>query len=275
MARPCSSHVYQVRPTPASLRDLLAAQARRAAAAAVRRGRARPARAGRGASAGTRRARAGARRRVSMAAMGRRMPRARSCCQVALLPVSTASLVPGYGVRQGAAMSPFSPPHLPAPGRGRRARRASARCPCCSSGIFLAVLDFFVVNVALPSIDRSLHAGPALLELVVAGYGVGYACTLVAGGRLGDLHGRRAVFIVGMLAFTAASAAVRPRADRRRPRRRPRRAGRRRRPDGAAGARDHPGHVHGRARERALGLYGAVLGAAMVAGQLSAARSWS
>ncbi|GIG61323.1 MFS transporter [Longispora fulva] len=77
--------------------------------------------------------------------------------------------------------------------------------PVLLTGAFLPVLDAFIVNVALPSIGRDLHAGPAELELTVSGYGVAYACTLVAGGRLGDRFGRRRLFMVGMLAFTLMS----------------------------------------------------------------------
>lgn len=71
---------------------------------------------------------------------------------------------------------------------------------------FLAVADFFIVNVALPSIDHALHAGPAALQFVVAGYGLAYASSLVAGGRLGDAYGRRRLMRTGMAAFTVASA---------------------------------------------------------------------
>ncbi|MGY0235349.1 MFS transporter [Longispora urticae] len=77
--------------------------------------------------------------------------------------------------------------------------------PVLLTGAFLPVLDAFIVNVALPSIGGTLHAGPAELELTVSGYGVAYACTLVAGGRLGDRFGRRRLFMVGMLAFTLMS----------------------------------------------------------------------
>ncbi|WP_412539127.1 MFS transporter [Longispora sp. K20-0274] len=77
--------------------------------------------------------------------------------------------------------------------------------PVLLTGAFLPVLDAFIVNVALPSIGRDLHAGPAELELTVSGYGVAYACTLVAGGRLGDRFGRRRLFMIGMLAFTLMS----------------------------------------------------------------------
>jgi MFS family permease len=155
------------------------------------------------------------------------------------------------------------------PAQAAAVERADFRAlPVLLLGIFLAVLDFFVVNVALPSIDRSLHAGPALLELVVAGYGVGYACTLVAGGRLGDLHGRRRIFIGGMLAFTAASflCGVAPSAAT---------LVAARVAQGVAAGLMVPqvlatiqATYNGRARERALGVYGAVLGGAMVAGQV-------
>ncbi|MFJ8659032.1 MFS transporter [Streptomyces sp. NPDC093795] len=74
-------------------------------------------------------------------------------------------------------------------------------------GASLPLIDFSVVNVALPSIDHDLAAGPALLELVVAGYGLSYAVLLVLGGRLGDLAGRRRLFLAGMAAFGLTSLA--------------------------------------------------------------------
>src|ERR1700685_224827 len=72
-------------------------------------------------------------------------------------------------------------------------------------GILLPMLDFFIVNVALPTIDRDLHAGQALLELVVSGYATAYALLLVVGGRLGDSLGRKRLFMIGMAAFTVTS----------------------------------------------------------------------
>jgi len=67
------------------------------------------------------------------------------------------------------------------------------------------MVDFFIVNVALPTMARDLHASTALLELVVAGYATAYAVLLVVGGRLGDARGRRRTFLTGMTAFTITS----------------------------------------------------------------------
>lgn len=76
------------------------------------------------------------------------------------------------------------------------------------AGPFLANLDFFITNVALPTIEHDLHASAAALELVVAGYGTAYAVLLVTGGRLGDDVGRRRMFGIGVAAFTLTSLAA-------------------------------------------------------------------
>ncbi|MDQ1717756.1 MAG: hypothetical protein QOE71_3502 [Pseudonocardiales bacterium] len=72
-------------------------------------------------------------------------------------------------------------------------------------GPFLSMLDFFITNVALPTIDRDLNASPAALELIVAGYGTAYTLFLVVGGRLGDAFGRRRLFSYGLFGFTVTS----------------------------------------------------------------------
>ncbi len=71
---------------------------------------------------------------------------------------------------------------------------------------FMFIVDAFIANVAIPSIRTSLHATPAQLEAVLAVYQLGYAILLITGGRLGDLFGRRRVFLLGLVAFTATSA---------------------------------------------------------------------
>jgi MFS family permease len=77
------------------------------------------------------------------------------------------------------------------------------------AGAFLPIADFFIVNVALPTIDRTLHASGPTLELIVAGYGVAYASVLVLGGRLGDRYGRHRLFLTGLDAFIVASLVCR------------------------------------------------------------------
>ena len=96
-------------------------------------------------------------------------------------------------------------------------RRASAKATARTGGLhpfgvfvllagaFMPIMDFFITNVALPSIDATLHASAAELELVIAGYGVAYAALLVLGGRLGDRYGRRGVFLAALVGFVIAS----------------------------------------------------------------------
>jgi MFS family permease len=74
-------------------------------------------------------------------------------------------------------------------------------------GVLLPMVDFFIVNVALPTIDADLRASQPLLELVVSGYATAYALLLVLGGRLGDNIGRKRLFLIGMAAFTLTSLA--------------------------------------------------------------------
>jgi EmrB/QacA subfamily drug resistance transporter len=71
----------------------------------------------------------------------------------------------------------------------------------------MVVLDVAIVNVALPSIQRELHFAATDLEWVVNGYAIAFGGLLLLGGRAGDLYGRRRVFIIGALLFTAGSMA--------------------------------------------------------------------
>ena len=73
------------------------------------------------------------------------------------------------------------------------------------AGQFMALLDVTIVNVAMPTIGRTLHASGAELQLVVAGYTVSYAMLLITGARIGDLFGRRRTFLAGVAVFTTAS----------------------------------------------------------------------
>jgi EmrB/QacA subfamily drug resistance transporter len=71
----------------------------------------------------------------------------------------------------------------------------------------MVVLDVAIVNVALPSIQRELHFAATDLEWVVNAYAIAFGGLLLLGGRTGDLFGRRRMFIIGALLFTAGSMA--------------------------------------------------------------------
>jgi EmrB/QacA subfamily drug resistance transporter len=71
---------------------------------------------------------------------------------------------------------------------------------------FMTLLDVSIVNVAIPSIETSLHFGSDALQWVLSGYALAFGLVLVPSGRLGDAYGRRALFLTGLAGFTVASA---------------------------------------------------------------------
>src|SRR5947209_7607797 len=74
--------------------------------------------------------------------------------------------------------------------------------------LFMIMLDNTVVNVALPSIQRGLHASTSSLEWTVNAYTLTFAVVLVTGGRLGDLFGRRRMFLFGVAVFGLSSLLI-------------------------------------------------------------------
>jgi EmrB/QacA subfamily drug resistance transporter len=74
--------------------------------------------------------------------------------------------------------------------------------------LFMIMLDNTVVNVALPSIQRDLHASLSSLEWTMNAYTLTFAVLLVTGGRLGDIFGRRKMFLFGVTVFGISSAAI-------------------------------------------------------------------
>jgi EmrB/QacA subfamily drug resistance transporter len=73
------------------------------------------------------------------------------------------------------------------------------------TGAFLPILDFNVVNLALPAIRDNLGATSSEVQFVISAYAATYAVFLITGGRLGDLFGRRRMFLLGVAGFTIAS----------------------------------------------------------------------
>ncbi|HUA03290.1 MAG TPA: MFS transporter [Solirubrobacteraceae bacterium] len=97
---------------------------------------------------------------------------------------------------------------LPASGRPVAAEAGRwAALPVLLAGTFMVVLDFFIVNVALPSMQTELHAGAGAIEWVVAGFALTSAVFLITAARLGDRIGRRRTFSIGLAVFTLSSAA--------------------------------------------------------------------
>ncbi len=136
------------------------------------------------------------------------------------------------------------------------------------SGGFITIFDLFVVNVAIPSMQATLSASFAQINFIIVAYELAYGVLLIAGSRLGDRHGRRRMFTLGMVGFALASAlcGVAPTAN------------------ALIGARVLQGvaaamlfpqvyalirvSYDGAARRRAFGLMGMTLGLAAIAGQV-------
>jgi EmrB/QacA subfamily drug resistance transporter len=140
--------------------------------------------------------------------------------------------------------------------------------PVLMAGVYLIVLDFFIVNVAIPSIQRELHADASAIEWIVAGYGLTFAVFLITAGRLGDGFGRRRVFSIGVGLFVLASTICGLAAD-------ANMLGLARLAQGAGAALISSNVLSsigvlysGPARVRAITVYGLVLGAAATTGQL-------
>jgi EmrB/QacA subfamily drug resistance transporter len=134
---------------------------------------------------------------------------------------------------------------------------------------FMVVLDFSIVNVALPSIEREFGFSAAAVQWVVTGYAIAFGGLLILGGRAADLFGRRRMFIAGLLAFSAASLAGGLAQD-------PLLLVASRVVQGAGAAVVAPaafslittGFAEGPRRNRALGKYGATASVGFVAGQV-------
>lgn len=71
---------------------------------------------------------------------------------------------------------------------------------------FMDLVDVTIVNIAIPSIERDLGASFGAIQWITAGYALAFAAGLITGGRLGDIYGRRRLFLIGITGFTLASA---------------------------------------------------------------------
>ncbi|MEU6604981.1 MFS transporter [Streptomyces shenzhenensis] len=94
------------------------------------------------------------------------------------------------------------PPAQPAAGDRRRWYALAI----VMTAAFMDLVDVTIVNIAIPSIQRDAGASFSQIQWITAGYALAFAAGLITGGRLGDIHGRKRLFLVGIGGFTLASA---------------------------------------------------------------------
>jgi EmrB/QacA subfamily drug resistance transporter len=159
--------------------------------------------------------------------------------------------------------------HVPEAGVGEPDPRRWRTLWVCLIAGFMTLLDVSIVNVALPSMQSGLHAGPGDVSWVVSGYTLTFGLTLVPAGKLGDALGRKGMFLIGLALFTVVSlvCAVSPN---------PAWLVTGRLLQGAAGGLLSPQVIgmiqqlfHGKERGRAFGLYGASIAVSTAVGPLA------
>ncbi|KUL32528.1 MFS transporter [Streptomyces regalis] len=95
-----------------------------------------------------------------------------------------------------------APPTQPAAGD----RRRWFALAIVMTAAFMDLVDVTIVNIAIPSIQREAGATFSQIQWITAGYALAFAAGLITGGRLGDIHGRKRLFLIGIGGFTLASA---------------------------------------------------------------------
>jgi len=97
-------------------------------------------------------------------------------------------------------------PEAAVPAPAPAARRRWIALAVLLTASFMDLVDATIVNIAIPSIQRDIGAGFSAVQWVTAGYALAFALGLITGGRLGDIYGRKKLFLLGMGGFTVASA---------------------------------------------------------------------
>ncbi|WP_435849714.1 MFS transporter [Streptomyces pristinaespiralis] len=88
----------------------------------------------------------------------------------------------------------------------RHDRRRWIALAIVMTAAFMDLVDVTIVNIAIPSIERDLGASFGAIQWITAGYALAFAAGLITGGRLGDIYGRKRLFLIGITGFTLASA---------------------------------------------------------------------
>jgi EmrB/QacA subfamily drug resistance transporter len=184
-------------------------------------------------------------------------------------PASRPASRRAHPARPAAPPAPARGPAQVAPPAPGPARLHGAALALILTAAFMVVLDFSIVNVALPSIEAELGFPADAVQWIITAYAIAFGGLLILGGRAADLFGRRRMFIAGLLVFSAASLAGGLAHD-------PVLLVASRLVQGAGAAMVAPaalslittGFAEGPQRNRALGMYGATASVGFVAGQV-------
>lgn len=114
-------------------------------------------------------------------------------------PATSPVAVPGTKADPAMPPDPATPPD-PAD------RRRWLALAVVMTAAFMDLVDVTIVNIAIPSIERDLSATFGSIQWITAGYALAFAAGLITGGRLGDIYGRKRLFLLGITGFTLASA---------------------------------------------------------------------
>ncbi|EKX68849.1 drug resistance MFS transporter, drug:H+ antiporter-2 (14 Spanner) (DHA2) family protein [Streptomyces ipomoeae 91-03] len=124
---------------------------------------------------------------------GRHQPQATRSAPKAVTPTALDPALSG-GTRPGGTRP------------GEADRRRWIALAIVMTAAFMDLVDVTIVNIAIPSIERSAGATFSQIQWITAGYALAFAAGLVTGGRLGDIHGRKWLFLLGVGGFTLTSA---------------------------------------------------------------------
>ncbi|WP_431046132.1 MFS transporter [Streptomyces sp. P1-3] len=97
-------------------------------------------------------------------------------------------------------------PQEPAQAASPNDRRRWFALAIVMTAAFMDLVDVTIVNIAVPSIKQDTGASLSAIQWITAGYALAFAAGLITGGRLGDIHGRKRLFLIGIGGFTVASA---------------------------------------------------------------------
>ncbi|WP_435842708.1 MFS transporter [Streptomyces fradiae] len=118
----------------------------------------------------------------------------------------SSSSTAGTGGSAGTGAAQATPPPGTAPAAPAADRRRWVALAIVMTAAFMDLVDVTIVHIALPSIQRDLGGGFGTAQWITAGYALAFAAGLITGGRLGDIYGRKRLFLAGVAGFTAASA---------------------------------------------------------------------